>query len=120
MCSKHGLISAGEPNSFRGPGLIAVYLGVESGSPDGFRTLSKRVTVERNLAAVDRLKRIGVTFNMGFMPLDPDQHDRRGPRKDGFPPAGGRRRCLLRQQLSDASRCYNIYRDEAPRWEGVQ
>jgi anaerobic magnesium-protoporphyrin IX monomethyl ester cyclase len=56
----------------RDHGLIAVYLGVESGSPAGLRTLNKRVTVEQNLAAVETLKRIGVAFEMGFMLFDPD------------------------------------------------
>jgi anaerobic magnesium-protoporphyrin IX monomethyl ester cyclase len=53
-------------------GLIAVYLGVESGNPSGLQTLNKRVTVEQNLKAIETLKRLGVAFDMGFMLFDPD------------------------------------------------
>ncbi len=53
-------------------GLVAVYLGVESGSPAGLQTLNKHVTVEQNLAAIETLKKIGVAFDMGFMLFDPD------------------------------------------------
>jgi radical SAM superfamily enzyme YgiQ (UPF0313 family) len=52
-------------------GLIAVYLGVESGSELGLRTLHKGVTVAQNLAAVDLLKRHEMALAIGFMLLDP-------------------------------------------------
>jgi radical SAM superfamily enzyme YgiQ (UPF0313 family) len=52
-------------------GLVAVYLGVESGSLTGLRTLNKHVTVEQNLEAIETLKRAGVAFDMGFMLFDP-------------------------------------------------
>jgi radical SAM superfamily enzyme YgiQ (UPF0313 family) len=52
-------------------GLVAVYLGVESGSETGLRTLNKHVTVAQNLAAIETLKRLGVAFDMGFMLFDP-------------------------------------------------
>jgi radical SAM superfamily enzyme YgiQ (UPF0313 family) len=57
---------------YRDHGLIAVYLGVESGNPTGLKTLNKYVTVEQNLEAIETLKEIGLAFNMGFMLFDPD------------------------------------------------
>ncbi len=53
-------------------GLIAVFLGIESGNPAGLRTCNKRITVEQNIAAIELLKSVGITFNMGFMLFDPD------------------------------------------------
>lgn len=52
-------------------GLIAVYLGVESGSEIGLRTLNKHVTVAQNRQAIDLLKRYPVALAMGFMLFDP-------------------------------------------------
>lgn len=52
-------------------GLIAVYLGVESGSEVGLRTLNKKVTVAQNLAAINLLKRYDVALAIGFMLFDP-------------------------------------------------
>jgi radical SAM superfamily enzyme YgiQ (UPF0313 family) len=57
---------------YRDHGLIAVYLGVESGNSTGLKTLNKHVTVEQNLEAIETLKEIGLAFNMGFMLFDPD------------------------------------------------
>lgn len=56
----------------RDHGLCSVYLGVESGSAAGLRTLNKRVTVGENLRALGVLKSLGLAFDMGFMLLDPD------------------------------------------------
>ncbi len=53
-------------------GLLSVYVGVESGSPSGLVTLNKRVTVEQNLAALTTLKSSGLSYDMGFMLLDPE------------------------------------------------
>jgi radical SAM superfamily enzyme YgiQ (UPF0313 family) len=53
-------------------GLLAVYLGVESGNATGLETLGKRVSVEQNLQALHALKRAGVDYDMGFMLFDPD------------------------------------------------
>ncbi|HSW51269.1 MAG TPA: radical SAM protein [Bryobacteraceae bacterium] len=53
-------------------GLLAVYLGVESGTPEGLQTLGKRVTVDQNLRALRTLKRAGLDYDMGFMLFDPD------------------------------------------------
>jgi anaerobic magnesium-protoporphyrin IX monomethyl ester cyclase len=48
-----------------------VYLGVESGSQMGLRTLNKHVTVDQNLAAIELLKKMGLTTGLGFMLFDP-------------------------------------------------
>ena len=55
----------------RDRGLLTVYLGVESGSASGLKTLNKHVTVEQNLRAMEILKETGVDADMGFMLLDP-------------------------------------------------
>ncbi len=52
-------------------GLIAVYLGVESGSEQGLQTLNKHVSVEQNLVAIDLLKCHNVALAIGFMLFDP-------------------------------------------------
>jgi len=52
-------------------GLMAVYLGVESGSESGLRTLNKHVSVAQNLAAIEILKRYNVALAIGFMLFDP-------------------------------------------------
>jgi radical SAM superfamily enzyme YgiQ (UPF0313 family) len=55
----------------RRAGLHMVYMGLESGTEEGLKTLHKQITVEQNLRAVDLLKKIGVRFEFGFMLLDP-------------------------------------------------
>jgi len=52
-------------------GLIAVYLGVESGNDAGLKTLNKHVCVKQNLAAIDLLKQQNVAMAIGFMLFDP-------------------------------------------------
>ncbi len=52
-------------------GLIMVYLGVESGNPDGLRLMNKRVTVGQNRAAIALLNDLDIEMAMGFMLLDP-------------------------------------------------
>jgi anaerobic magnesium-protoporphyrin IX monomethyl ester cyclase len=52
-------------------GLVAVYLGVESGNDIGLRTLNKHVSVENNLAAINLLKEYNVAMAIGFMLFDP-------------------------------------------------
>jgi len=52
-------------------GLMAVYLGVESGSEAGLRTLNKHVTVVQNRHAIDLLKGHHVAMAIGFMLFDP-------------------------------------------------
>jgi anaerobic magnesium-protoporphyrin IX monomethyl ester cyclase len=63
-----------EPELFahmRDAGLYMVYMGLESGTEEGLKTLHKQITVEQNLRAVEILKRIGLIFEFGFMLLDP-------------------------------------------------
>ena len=55
----------------RDRGLLTVYLGVESGSASGLKTLNKHATVEQNLRSMRILKETGVDADMGFMLLDP-------------------------------------------------
>ena len=55
----------------RDAGLYLVYLGLESGSDAGLRTLNKGITVEQNIRAVETLKELGILFDFGFMMLDP-------------------------------------------------
>jgi anaerobic magnesium-protoporphyrin IX monomethyl ester cyclase len=56
----------------RDHGLLAVYVGVESGNDQGLRTLNKRVTVAQNLKALRTLRAIDMPFDLGFMLFDPD------------------------------------------------
>jgi len=53
-------------------GLTWVYLGIESGSEQGLRTLNKRLRVVDVRRGVARLRRLGLAFDYGFMLLDPD------------------------------------------------
>lgn len=55
----------------RRAGLYMVYMGLESGTDEGLRTLHKQMTVEQNLRAVRVMKEIGTLFEFGFMLLDP-------------------------------------------------
>lgn len=52
-------------------GLYMVYMGLESGTEEGLKTLHKQITVEQNIKAVGILKEIGIIFEFGFMLLDP-------------------------------------------------
>ncbi|MCL4813066.1 MAG: B12-binding domain-containing radical SAM protein [Vicinamibacteraceae bacterium] len=68
-------VDAVEPELFalaRDHGLCSVYLGVESGSAAGLKTLNKRVTVAENVRALEVLTSLGIAFDMGFMLFDPD------------------------------------------------
>jgi anaerobic magnesium-protoporphyrin IX monomethyl ester cyclase len=55
----------------RQAGLYMVYMGLESGTDEGLRTLHKQMTVEQNIRAVRVMKEIGTLFEFGFMLLDP-------------------------------------------------
>jgi radical SAM superfamily enzyme YgiQ (UPF0313 family) len=55
----------------REAGLYLVYMGLESGSDEGLRTLHKQTTVEQNIRAVEALKELDILFDFGFMMLDP-------------------------------------------------
>ena len=52
-------------------GLIAVYLGVESGNNEGLKALNKGVTVDQNLHAISLLKKYNIAMSIGFMLFDP-------------------------------------------------
>lgn len=52
-------------------GLGLVYLGIESGNPDGLATLNKGVTVEANERALAVLADLRLTVEYGFMLFDP-------------------------------------------------
>jgi anaerobic magnesium-protoporphyrin IX monomethyl ester cyclase len=55
-------------------GLLAVYLGVESGSNLGLQTLNKGVTVDQNFYAINLLKKYNVAMSIGFMLFDPSSN----------------------------------------------
>lgn len=57
--------------SMRDAGLYLVYMGLESGSEQGLKTLHKQCSVEQNLRAVEILKEVGIRFEFGFMLFDP-------------------------------------------------
>ncbi len=52
-------------------GLTHIYMGVESGDSDSLIAMSKRIRPEQHLRAGEVLKRLGVSFDFGFMLLDP-------------------------------------------------
>lgn len=52
-------------------GLTHVYMGVESGDPQALLNMSKRIKPEQHLQAGRILKRLGLSFDFGFMLLDP-------------------------------------------------
>ncbi len=52
-------------------GLYMVYMGLESGTEEGLKTLHKQITVEQNIRAVEILKQNQIIFEFGFMLLDP-------------------------------------------------
>lgn len=56
----------------RDNGLMVVYLGIESGNMQGLKTLNKKVSVTKNLSAMQTLKDLGLEYDMGFMLFDPD------------------------------------------------
>ena len=55
----------------RSAGLYFVYMGVESGTEEGLKTLHKQTTVEQNLRAIETLKRLELGFQFGFMLFEP-------------------------------------------------
>ena len=52
-------------------GLTHVYMGVESGDEEGLINMSKRLKPEAHLRAGRILKQFGLSFDFGFMLLDP-------------------------------------------------
>lgn len=55
----------------RDAGLFLVYLGIESGTDDGLKMMNKRISVDQCFSAVDRLCKLGVGYDFGFMLFDP-------------------------------------------------
>jgi anaerobic magnesium-protoporphyrin IX monomethyl ester cyclase len=58
-------------SALRDAGLHVVYMGLESGSASGLRTLNKQLTVEQNLRAVEVLRHLDIPFQFGFMMFEP-------------------------------------------------
>jgi radical SAM superfamily enzyme YgiQ (UPF0313 family) len=52
-------------------GLTHVYMGIESGDPDNLRNLNKLLKPEVHFRAGEVLRRLGLSFNFGFMLLEP-------------------------------------------------
>ena len=52
-------------------GLTHICLGIESGDADSLRTMNKKETAEDHLRAGEVLRRLGLSFDFGFMLLDP-------------------------------------------------
>ncbi|MDJ0780898.1 MAG: radical SAM protein [Desulfosarcinaceae bacterium] len=52
-------------------GLYLVYLGIESGNPNGLKILGKGAGVEDSMRAVSTLKELDLLFGYGFMMFDP-------------------------------------------------
>jgi hypothetical protein len=55
----------------RAAGLYFVYMGLESGTEEGLKTLNKQISVEQNLLAVSILKKLDISFQFGFMLFEP-------------------------------------------------
>jgi radical SAM superfamily enzyme YgiQ (UPF0313 family) len=64
-------VSRGVVERLREVGLRLVYLGIESGNPEGLATLNKGLTVEDNERALATLADLGMTVEYGFMLFDP-------------------------------------------------
>jgi anaerobic magnesium-protoporphyrin IX monomethyl ester cyclase len=63
-----------EPELFailRAAGLFLVYMGIESGVPEGLKILHKQMTAEQNLKGVQTLKDLDIVYSYGFMLFDP-------------------------------------------------
>jgi len=52
-------------------GLTHVYMGVESGDPDNLRSMNKLLLPEVHLRAGEMLRELGLSFDFGFMLLEP-------------------------------------------------
>jgi len=52
-------------------GLTHVYLGVESGDPENLKNMNKLETAEDHLLAGEVLRELGLSFDFGFMLLEP-------------------------------------------------
>jgi radical SAM superfamily enzyme YgiQ (UPF0313 family) len=52
-------------------GLTHIYLGVEAGDPQALKTLNKLITPEVHVGAGEVIRRLGISFDFGFMLLEP-------------------------------------------------
>lgn len=52
-------------------GLTHVYLGVEAGDPESLKTLNKLITPDVHVRAGEILRRLDLTFDFGFMLMEP-------------------------------------------------
>jgi anaerobic magnesium-protoporphyrin IX monomethyl ester cyclase len=52
-------------------GLSFLYLGIESGSPDGLRTFNKHYDVDQIYTTLNLLEKTGMSYDYGFMLLEP-------------------------------------------------
>ncbi len=52
-------------------GLTHVYLGVEAGDPESLKTLNKLITPDIHLRAGEVLRQLDLTFDFGFMLMEP-------------------------------------------------
>lgn len=52
-------------------GLTHVYLGVEAGDPEALKTLNKLITPEVHVRAGEVLRRLDMSFDFGFMLMEP-------------------------------------------------
>ena len=52
-------------------GLTHVYMGVEAGDPDQLKTFNKRITPEVHFRAGEVLRKLDISFDFGFMLLEP-------------------------------------------------
>lgn len=52
-------------------GLTHVYLGVEAGDPEALKTLNKLITPETHFRAGEVLRRLDLSFDFGFMLMEP-------------------------------------------------
>jgi anaerobic magnesium-protoporphyrin IX monomethyl ester cyclase len=64
-------IRAGVLEPLVAAGLTHVYMGVESGDPEQLVRLNKRLTPDVHLRAADILRTLGLSFDFGFMLLEP-------------------------------------------------
>jgi anaerobic magnesium-protoporphyrin IX monomethyl ester cyclase len=85
-----------EPELFstlRAAGLFLVYMGIESGVPEGLKILHKQMTAEQNLRGVQTLKDLNIVYSYGFMLFDPSSTFESVRQNIGF----------LRQMVGDGS-----------------
>lgn len=58
-------------STLKASGLTHVYMGVESGDEQGLKNMNKMIKPERHIQAGKTLRKLGLSFDFGFMLLDP-------------------------------------------------